>query len=340
MTFDEKAFLKTSSAINKNQAEYNILSSLKYCDYEIFFLQLFNIQLVKECLKDILNYLSSEYNASELNLFCLDDSKSLTKIKIGKLSNSIEKEDFLINKAQEISSNGTYVLIKSKTIFSLFYNGKFDENFKNYFISKESLQEIQASKYEMKDLKVVFDIYHSNRKHNGSDYIKCNTIGEPKVVDSISEQELRNDLFKFLKDKTNLIEIPEQCTSLMRDEESVDISLVDYNNNVAIIEVKFVIGKDYFLSDSKRNKYKFEDRFSKGYKQLSRYCNHLFEEKLYNVRNAFLYMFYAYSQNEVEIKKKADKIYNDYLMNNVEETKKLKQQYSGTILDNIVDIEN
>lgn len=43
---------------------------------------------------------------------------------------------------------------------------------------------------------------------------------------------------------------------------------------------------------------------------------------------------------KLKLKKKADKIYNDYLMNNVEETKKLKQQYSGTILDNIVDIEN
>lgn len=340
MAFSEDEFFGTSSSINKNQAEYNILSALRYeCDCEIFLLQVFDIRLVKEAYGDILNYIKNEYRANELNLFCMDAHKQFSKIEIGKLSAGLENEVFLFNKAQEISSKNTYVLIKSKSIFSLYYNGKLDQRFKHFFISKETLLELESKKYEIKDLKLVFSIYHENRKFNSAEYIKFDSMKNPKVLDSVSEQDLRNDLFLFIKDNTKLRLIPESCTSLMRDEESVDISLFDSDNNAAIIEVKFVIGKGFFYSNSKKEKYKF-DRFKDGYKQLNRYCNHIYDDKLYTVRAAYLYMFYAHSDKKEEIEAKADAYYKGFIdETDSKETEKLRQQYSGTILDNIVDVE-
>lgn len=336
----EDAFLGTHANIDRNKAEYHILSSLKdECDCEIFLLQLSDIKFIKEYYGEILDYIKSEYKSDKLTLFSIDRQKKYSNIKIGKLSSELEKEAVLCNKAQEISSNGTYVLVKAKNLFSLFHNGKFDEIFDHFIISKNALLEIEAEKYELKDLKLVFAYYHDNRKFKGANYIISDTESNPKVSDSVTEQILRNDLFKFIRKNTKLRLIPEACTSLMRDEESVDISLFDSDNNAAIIEVKFVIGKGFFLSNPKKEKYKF-DRFKAGYSQLNRYCNHIYESKLYSIRSAYLYMFYAHSDNQEDIEKMATSYYDEFIEEKEEkETEKFRQQFSGNILDNIVDID-
>ena len=342
MAFGEDAFFDTSSTINKNQAEYNILSSLRYeCDCEIYLLQLHDITIVKDSYNDILKFLESEYKANSLSLFTIDKDRSYSVEIIEKLNSKSESEAFIFNKAQGISSKGTYVLVKSKNIFALYHNGLMDVNFKQFIISKESILELKSNYYELSDLKSIFDFYHSNRKYKGADYIQKDSMSNPKVVDSISEQILRNDLFDFLNSKININASVffELCTSKTNDEESVDISLVDLNNNIAIIEVKFVIGRGFFLSNPKKEKYKF-DRFKTGYEQLNKYCNHISKDNIRTLRFAYLYMFYAHSDKREDIEAKADAYYKNYMdETDSEETKKFRQQYSGTILDNIVDVD-
>lgn len=342
MAFAEDAFFGTSSKINKNQAEYSILSSLRDgCDCEIYLLQLHDINIVKDSYSDILKFLESKYKANILTLFTIDKNRNYTVEKIEQLNSKSEAEAFLFNKAQGISSKGTYVLVKSKDIFALYHNGLMDEKFRQFIITKESMLELKSNYLELSDLKSIFDFYHSNRKYKGADYIRKDSMSNPKVVDSISEQILRNDLFDFLNNKININATVyfELCTSKTNDEESVDLSLVDMNNNIAIIEVKFVIGQGFFLSDPKKEKYKF-DRFKKGYEQLNKYCNHISKDNLRTLRFAYLYMFYAHSDKREKIEAEADAYYKDYMdETDSEETKKLRQQYSGTIFDNIVDVD-
>lgn len=342
MAFGEDAFFGTSSTINKNQAEYNILSSLRYeSGYEIYLLQLYDITIIKESYSDILKFLESKYKSNRLSLFTIDKDRNYSVEIIEKLNSKSEAEAFLLNKAQRISSKGTYVLVKSKNLFTLYHNGLMDESFKQFILTKESMLELKSKYCELSDLKSIFDFYHSNRKHKGADYIQKDSMSNPKVVDYISEQILRNDLFDFLNNKININASVffELCTSKTNDEESVDISLIDMNNNIAIIEVKFVIGRGFFLSNPKKEKYKF-DRFKKGYEQLNKYCNHICKDNLRTLRFAYLYMFYAHSDKKEDIEAKANVYYKEYMSEtDSKETEKLRQYYSGTILDNIVDVE-
>lgn len=76
-----------------------------------------------------------------------------------------------------------------------------------------------------------------------------------------------------------------------------------------------------------------------GYNQLNRYCIHLDEDNNYNVRYAYLYMFYAHSDSFVDIKSKADSYCKEFLADfSYKETEKFRQHYKNTIFDNIVDI--
>ena len=178
---------------------------------------------------------------------------------------------------------------------------------------------------------MVFENYHSERKYKGCDFIE-----NYKVKDSISEQQLRNSLISFLEKTTNLHIVPELCTSKQEDEESVDIGVINSNNEVAIIEVKYFVKQGYFSNPDKKAYSK--SRFSDGYKQLNRYCIHLNKEN-YKLHSAFLYMFYAHSDSLEVINNVSQKYYHNFISDdNSGCSKEFKCHYKDTVCDNMMDI--
>ncbi|WP_153057830.1 hypothetical protein, partial [Streptococcus suis] len=65
----------------------------------------------------------------------------------------------------------------------------------------------------------------------------------------------------------------EENTYSKDDEESVDLAIRNKDNQMTIIEVKFIIQRKYFDIDSKDGYSHY--RFGDGYLQLNKYCDHL-----------------------------------------------------------------
>lgn len=328
------------SPINENNAEYNILYAIReQCGEKNFLLQIFNLSEIKDFSSSIVSYIICSYKSYELTLFSLHDDGQIDSIKIDNSSGNIDNTEFLINKSQEIArENSSYVLVNCSTNFFLVCNGKIAEDFKSLIENKNSLKRRNDEKFDINHLEEVFDNYKSHRHYNGCSYIK-KVNGMPKVIDNILEQTLRNDLLEYLKKKTKLFVIHEFCTSLSEDEESVDLALVNEDNEVAIIEIKFFVERGFFVSDSHPAKYSF-NRFLDGYKQLNRYCIHLDSGNNYKIRYIYLYMFYAHSKTSEQIKKEADACYNNFLDSLSEkEIEKFRQYYRKTIFDNMIDID-
>lgn len=188
--------------------------------------------------------------------------------------------------------------------------------------------EAERRKYNIDQLVHVFNNFHIHRMYQGCDYVI-----NGKVSNSVSEQQLRNHLIKYLIIETNCQVIPELCTSFENDEESVDISLIDKNQSVAIIEVKYFIKKGCF-EDLNKSAYS-PSRFSDGYTQLNRYCIHL-DHDSYNLHSAFLYMFYAHSKSLDEVRKDAQS-YLDAFLISPSCSDHFKHHFYSTICDNILD---
>ena len=330
-------FLNT--LINENTAEYNILYALKeQCCGKDFLLQMKNISEIKNLSSKIVSYIESVYKSYELTLFSITGDYEFENVIINNLSGNNESLEFLINESQRISKeNSSFILVKCYNNFFLVHNGKIDTGFKGIIENKNALRQRNEEKLDINHLEEAFENYISHKRYNGCSYVK-RINGIPKVIDDITERTLRNDLFSFLKKKTKLFVVPELCTSLSEDEESVDVALVNENNEMAIIEVKFFIKKGFFVSNSTDSMYSFV-RFKDGYDQLNRYCIHLDEDNSYHVKYAYLYMFYAHSESLINIEAKADSYRQEFLEEYLEdETKKFKQHYKKTIFDNMIDV--
>ncbi|MBO4704958.1 MAG: hypothetical protein J5647_04390 [Spirochaetaceae bacterium] len=329
-----------NSFVNENNAEYNILYALRaQCDSKNFLLQIYNIEEIKNLLSELFSYISSKYKSYELTLFLINKENKFENEVISVPKNQSLDTEFLINQSQRISrENNSYVLVNYDTNFFLVFNGEIVNAFNGIIENKNSLKQRNNEKLDINHLEEAFENYISFKRYNGCDYVK-KVNGIPKVIDNILEQTLRNDLFKFLKKRTKLFVVPEFCTSLSEDEESVDVALVDEDNEMAIIEVKFFVKKGFFVSNSTPTMYSFV-RFKDGYNQLNRYCIHLDTDNSYDIRYAYLYMFYACSASLEEIKSQADKYYKEFFESLPEkETEKFRQHYKKTIFDNMVDVE-
>jgi len=328
------------SFINENTAEYNILYALKFqCENRNFLLQLFNIEEVKNMISNILSYISNNYKSYELTLFSLNADNGLSNSRmINPSGDPPENIEFLINETRRITmENNSYILVNCNGNFFLVYNGIIDEKFDGIIENKNALKRLKEEKLDINHLEEAFENYMTHKRYNGCSFIK-KVEGTPKVVDDIAERTLRNDLFTYLKKKTKLFVVPEFCTSMSEDEESVDVALVNENNEMAIIEVKFFVKKGFFVSTDKDSVYSFS-RFKNGYDQLNRYCNHVDEDDNYHLRYAYLYMFYAHSDSLEEIATKANACHKSFLDSLSEtETEKFRQHYKKTILDNMVDV--
>lgn len=328
-----------NSFINENTAEYNILYALKsQCGEKNFLLQIKNISEIKNLSSEFLSYIETAYKSYELSLFSLTDDYKFVSSRIINSDGDAENIEFLINEAQRISKeNSSFILVNCNSNIFLVHNGKIDTGFGGIIENKNALKQRNEEKLDINHLEEAFENYMSHKRYNGCSYVR-KINGIPKVIDDIDERTLRNDLFSYLKKKTKLFVVPELCTSLFEDEESVDVALVNENNEMAIIEVKFFIKNGFFVSESTDSMYSFV-RFKDGYNQLNRYCIHLDEDNNYNVRYAYLYMFYAHSDSFVDIKSKADSYCKEFLADfSYKETEKFRQHYKNTIFDNIVDI--
>lgn len=324
-------FLDFCGSISENQAEYTILTDLFYeCENMVFLLELTELNKVKFEYSKIVKFINQNYKSFDLRKFLLDDNGNMDSKIIKSMSGSSLKNEELFNIAMAISKqNNSYVLVRSSNALVLTSNGKFDTEFKNIFTDMQALIESNNKKRDINDLDLVFENFHSERKYKGCNYIEFN-----KVKNFVSEQYLRNCLIDFLEKVTNLHIVPELCTSKREDEESVDIGLINSNNEVAIIEVKYFVKQGFFI-DPKKKAYS-QSRFKDGYKQLNRYCIHLNKEN-YKLHSAFLYMFYAHSDSWEKIKSSSERYYIDFI-NDFSCSDDFKHHYKNTICDNMVDI--
>lgn len=326
-------FLDFAGFISENQAEYSILSDLySECKNMIFLFELSELNKIKFEYSKVVKFINDNYKSFDLRKFNLDVNGNVNCEVLKNVSGNSLKDEELFNMAMDITQkNNSYVLVRSSRSLVLINRGNFDTEFKNVFADKQTLIDFNSRKRDINELELVFENFHSERKYKGCDYIQGN-----KLHDSISEQQLRNHLIGFLEKATKLHVVPELCTSKQEDEESVDIGVINSDNEVAIIEVKYFVMKGFFVNPEK---YAYsKGRFKDGYEQLNRYCIHLDKEN-YKLHSAFLYMFYAHSES-TEIIYNSSKEYYDSFINadNNECSLDFKHHYKNTICDNMVDV--
>lgn len=263
-------FLDSVNFISENQAEYSILSDLySECRNKIFLLEIEDLKKIKFEYSKILEFIRKNDKSFELRNFQFMSDGVLNIEVLKNVSGSSFKDEELFNMAIEISrKNCSYVLVRTNSLLVLMKDGSIDSNFKNIFADKQALIEINNKKRNINELELVFENFHSERKYKGCDFIENN-----KVKDTVSERQLRNCLMDFITEATKLQVVPELCTSKQEDEESVDIGVINSNNEVAIIEVKYFVKQGFFISPDKKAYSK--KRFRDGYEQLDRYCVHL-----------------------------------------------------------------
>ena len=327
-------FLDSAGFVNKNQAEYSILTDLySACSSKYFLLQLYKIDDIKEFYTDVVKYINENYHSFELIKFVLGEGGALSHEVLNNIACSSLRDVDLFNLSIKLSSDNSYVLVKGNDTLVLMHNGEFDDKCKNLFADKQKMLEAEKEKTDIDQLEWVFEDFHMHRKYRGCDYVV-----EGKVSNDVDEQQLRNSIMDFLHKKTNLHIVPELCTSKTNDEESVDIGLIDSNKRVAIIEVKYFVKKGLFVDE--RKKAYDEKRFLDGYEQLNKYCIHLNEDN-YNLHSAFLYMFYADQRPKEQVVADAEAYLKQYM--NKDEggvcSEKFKNHYKMTFCDNMLDLQ-
>lgn len=326
-------FLSTANTINENQFEYAILANIdNSCKDKIFLLEIHDLNIIKNYSTELIMYINKEYTSYNFKKIVLEKSGSIaSEILVSNMAGSSMTEKNIENIAIKISTdNSSYVLVKTNESLCLLKNGKFDESFEHVNKYKRELQFKNERRPGLDKLQWAFDNYHISRKYNNCDYII-----NGKVKNSLSEQLLRNHLIEYLKENTKLFVSTEMCTSDYQDEESVDIGVIDKDNRIAIIEVKFFIQKGFY-EDSEKSRYSFS-RFKDGYIQLDRYCRHISKDEGKKLHSAYLYMFYAHKSPINNIKKEAEKWFDHVKTKNLSE--QFHTHYKKTIYDDLMDLE-
>lgn len=328
------SFLKSIKNIDEYQSEYKILSSIyDLCSNRVFLLEFFDMRVISGFLPEIVKHVCDKYKSYEVSSFSVSqDGQSLLfndTMVLNQSGFSIQDEA-LFNRGQESSKqNSSFVLVRSANSFVLYHYGVFDLKFKASYADRNKLIKAENKKIDINHLEQAFDQYHVYRKHND-----CPFIVNGRVSNMITEQGLRNHLIEYLRRETNLYVMAELCTSLIEDEESVDISLIDSNRLVSIVEVKFFVQKGLY-EDSEKSQYSFY-RFRDGYEQLNKYCAGLNHDS-HRLHSAYLYMFYASKNNEEYVLQKAQKYYDSFVETGSANTFFLNN-YKDTIVDNLLDI--
>jgi hypothetical protein len=226
-------------------------------------------------------------------IHCIDINESeftSEEIALRKISDS----EF-INMVLEISRNKKCIVYAvNEGIKLIAQNGEINTEVKACLAKTKTMQDQLNLLKPISDLKEVFETFNIECQYQEYYYNKCfNSRGRIKA--DIKEQELRNILFEFLKNKMKGEVSIEYCTSIIRDEESVDIYLND-GQEQAIIEVKFSFLRSIYEGKSY---YKLQDKCRLGIDQLDRYAEHLQQEGRL-VEYGFIYMFFHNENNEQE----------------------------------------
>lgn len=329
---NDNNFLDSYALVGNNQAEYGLLLGLyEACPDKVFLFEIGDLKDIHRYYSTATAYVNSNYKSFELRIFSLDRQGKMSDNCLEMCSGTSKKDEELFNHAIKISKeHGSYILVRANNSYVLFCKGIFDEDFKHSYADRQKLREAVEKKYNIDQLDQVFAHYHVYRKYNG-----CRYISNGKVMNSLTEQDLRNDLCRYLKKETNMHIVVELCTSQIEDEESVDISLIDRNSNVSIIEVKFLIKKGFY-EDPLKSAYSYI-RFKDGYEQLNKYCIHLKKDS-YALHSAFLYMFYAHTDSEETIHHKA-KVYLEEFVSGNACSLKFRNHYKNTVCDNLLDVQ-
>lgn len=337
------SFLNSKSTILPNEAEFTILTSL-YFDEQ---LQKKSFILVIDKLDDLLSLknqihkeISSNFSNDSLNIFSLKSQK-ITNEKTPLIvdSNSSHLKNQALEKSNEDCAG---VYCQTNNGVEYFINGNTDPNFQYFFEEKKKSHEENLNKYDLCNLPMVLQKYQALRKIEKPDvFLK---EGTDKINSSLSEQDFRNDLWEFLREHMKGVVTKEENTYSKDDEESVDLAIRNKDNQMTIIEVKFIIQRKYFDIDSKDGYSHY--RFGDGYLQLNKYCDHLGadEQEIYQT---YLYMFYAHDNPE-KIKEKCNEYYEKVSKGEYKDSKQIyrkfpnfcngfRNSYRGTFLDNLLE---
>ena len=314
-----------SKTIINNSAVFSALESLlEWCKKgENPIILVFNEKTIL-CFDRLkfLNFCSENIKANKTNQFKLMSSENYecahydfhNESSLACLGNRIAK-----------GTNMEYVWVYSNMVNLLYYKGIICEDYDNYLDNSKRIRDLSDKYKTLDDLGIAFLDYRRTRFDRKDKNITINGY----VNEKITEHILRNDLFNYLKKNFFANVTLEPCTNKENDEESADIAIVDIENKVALIEVKFIIFRGGFC-DSTKYKYGLY-RFSDGYEQIDKYCvNYSKFAKLYSV---YLYMFYA-GMSPSEIKINQHTLYNNFLKSSSEDFKKY---YCMTFLDNLID---
>lgn len=337
------SFLNSRSTILPNEAEFTILTSL-YFDEQLqkksFILVIDDLAGLLLLKNQIHKEISSNFSSDSLNIFSLKNQKITNeKTQLTVQSNSSHFK----NQARKKSEEG-YVGVYCQTSNGVEYftNGNIDPAFQRIFEEKKKSYEENLNKYDLDKLQMVLKKYQALRKIETPDVFFKE--GTDKINSSLSEQDFRNDLWQFLRENMKGVVTKEENTYSKDDEESVDLAIRNKDNQMTIIEVKFIIQSKYFDNNSKDGYSHY--RFGDGYLQLNKYCDHLRTDKQ-EIYQTYLYMFYAHDNTE-KIKKKCNEYYEKVSKGEYEDRKQIYKQfpkfcngflnsYRGTFLDNLLE---
>ena len=226
-------------------------------------------------------------------IHCIDINESEFTSKEIALSKISDSE--FINMVLDISrEKNCIVYAVNEGIKLIAQNGKINTEVEACLAKTKTMQDQLNLLKPISELKEVFETFNLECQYQEYYYSECfNSNG--KIKAEIKEQKLRNILLEFLKNKMKGEVSIEYCTSIIRDEESVDIYLND-GQEQAIIEVKFSFLKSIY--EGKSN-YKLQAKCLLGIKQLDRYAKHLQEDSRL-VEYGFIYMFFHNANNEQE----------------------------------------
>ena len=227
-------------------------------------------------------------------IHCIDINESEFTSKEIALSKISDSE--FINMVLDISrEKNCIVYAVNEGIKLIAQNGKINTEVDACLAKTKTMQEQLNLLKPISELKEVFETFNLECQYQEYYCSECfNSNG--KIKAEIKEQKLRNILLEFLKNKMKGEVSIEYCTSIIRDEESVDIYLND-GQEQAIIEVKFSFLRSIYEGKSF---YKLQNKCLQGIKQLDRYAKHLQEENRL-VEYGFIYMFFHNANNEQEL---------------------------------------
>ena len=286
----------TNAVCNSFSLEYTLFIDLyiKFKNIEYLLIEIYDINTFHTNYKNIVTEIKPTHKTYDCNCYIQKDASS----KLSKVKCDENRKTFLSFAETLSNKNKSKVLVKKLDDFHFYIDGQFDESFQNHFHESNARFDCYFKRYDFNDLYTALDVYQRERinKTNHFFCVKTNYVNE-----RLTEKMLRNSLFEFLRQNVKASVIHESATDIDNDEESVDIGLMDKDDNRAYIEVKYFIEGCFINKNAERKLTGYNiNRFTDGYKQLDKYCRHG-ETCGFRIKYAILYMFYASKKSKTDV---------------------------------------